>query len=120
MAFVGKKKNTEHQPFSFREKNVSCVYLRRAGQSEQQVKRRLGEVEVVFGPQADLDGAEHRGEDWNLPHHRDPVLPVLIGATQLLRQVQSQHAHLIKQRQQEERKMYFRKKMAGKKRYLSM
>lgn len=62
-----------------------CVYLRSAGQCEQQVKCSLSEVEVVFGSEAELNGAEHRGQDWNLPHDRDPVLAILIGATQLLR-----------------------------------
>ena len=60
-------------------------YLRGAGQCEQQVECRLGEVQVVFGPQAELDGAEHGGQNGNLPHHRDPVLAVLVGAAQLLR-----------------------------------
>lgn len=36
-----------------------CVYLRSAGQCEEQVKRRLCEVEVVFGAQAELHSAEH-------------------------------------------------------------
>lgn len=46
-----------------------CVYLRSAGQCEQQVKCSLSEVEVVFGSQAELHGAEHRGQNRNLPHH---------------------------------------------------
>lgn len=51
-------------------KVCSCVvYLRRAGQCEQQVKCSFSEVEVVFGSQAELNSAEHRGEDWNPPHH---------------------------------------------------
>ena len=48
---------------------LCVVYLRRAGQCEQQVKCSLSEVEVVFGSQAELNSAEHRGEDWNPPHH---------------------------------------------------
>lgn len=61
------------------------VYLRSAGQCEQQVKCSLCEVEVVFRAQAKLHSTEHRGQNRNLPHHRDPVLTILIGATQLLR-----------------------------------
>lgn len=72
-----------------------CVYLWSASQCEQKVKCSLSEVEVVFGSQAELNGAEHRRKDWNLPHYRDPVLTVLISATQFLRQVQSEHAHLM-------------------------
>lgn len=73
-----------------------CVYLWSTGQCEQQVKSSLGEVKVVLGSQAELNTIEHWGEDWNLPHHWDPVLAILICATQFLCQVQRQHTHLVK------------------------
>lgn len=70
------------------------THLWRSGQREQQVQRGLGEVEVLFGSQTELDGAEHRGQDRHPPHHRHPVLPVLVGAAQLLSQVECEHTHL--------------------------
>lgn len=70
------------------------THLWRSGQREQQVQRGLGEVEVLFGSQAELDGAEHRGQDRDPPHHRHPVLPVLVRAAQLLSQMQCEHTHL--------------------------
>lgn len=73
------------------------MYLRSAGQRQQQVERGLGEEQVVFAAQADLHGAQHRRQDWDLPHHQHPVLTVLIVATQLFGQVQGEHAHLTEQ-----------------------
>lgn len=71
------------------------VHLRCAGQDEQQVEGRLGEVKVAFGSQAELHCAEDGGEHRDLLHHGDPVLTVLIGSTQFLGQVQRQNTHLI-------------------------
>lgn len=50
-------------------KGCVCVYLRSAGEREQQVKCSLGEVQVAFHAKAQFNGAEHRGEEGNLPHH---------------------------------------------------
>lgn len=79
------------------------THLWRSGQREQQVQRGLGEVEVLLGSQAELHGAEHRGQDGDPPHHRHPVLAVLVGAAQLLGQVQGEHAHLQGIKMTEER-----------------
>lgn len=86
MGFKIKSKTSPATSYELQSRKVCvCVYLWSAGQCEQQMKCSLSEVEVVFGPQAKLNSAEHRGEDWNLPHHRDPVLTILISATQFLR-----------------------------------
>ena len=68
--------------------------LRRAGQREQQVQGGLTEEQVLPQTQAELQGAEDRGEDRHLPHHRHPVLAVLVHTAQLLGQVESQDTHL--------------------------
>lgn len=78
-----------------RSRALPCpAYLLCAGQREQQVQGRLGEVQVLLEAQAHLQCSEEGGQDGQPPGHLQPRVTVLIHVTQLLGQVQAQHTHL--------------------------
>lgn len=73
----------------------ACAYLLGAGQREEQVQRRLGEVQVLLHAKAHLQGGEEGWQDGEPAGHLQPRVPVLIHLTQLLGQVQAQDTDLL-------------------------
>lgn len=73
----------------------ACAYLLGAGQREEQVQRRLSEVQVLLHTKAHLQGGEEGRQDGEPAGHLQPRVPVLIHLTQLLGQVQAQDTDLL-------------------------